>query len=583
MSQHEPAPPADSSEETAEARQARALDRQLFHLRTLYEAASELNRQSTPDAAMHALLPVVMGSLGATFGFGLLLHADGLTVTSRGLDPSQEELLRQGGTDLVIKFFSVNDSGEVENDITILTGSHLSHSPQTVEGTSALMAISAGNSAYSVIGLGPRLTEEPYSDDEKELLHGLAATLAASLSKGCADLQVRELNRTLQARNRDMAETLADVRQARDALDRRAFHLDTLYGTTLELNALTEPKAILNAFLLTLMGTFSYGAGWVGLYGPADTDPDVACRSDETGCATYLASPTGRDKVLARFVDLKDRMPRTGQAVILDNPALRSELPLDADVAVVFCLDNAWRGALGLSRPLGKSELDPDMRQLLASLMSAFIAAMDNAKHIEMIHDLNSDLAERNVELQRTLDELTSAREEIGLLTEAKERLVGLIQGEISRVWRASWMDVALIILAGVVLGGLFNSTSPSGIDLVPPALFEPAPPMVTPTQLLAMQGEGELVVVDARPQEFYKQEHIRGAVNVPKDMFGFVYSMKLSELDISVPIVVYGRTISRRYDEDVARSLTGMGHEKVLVLDGGLDSWTEAGQEVGP
>ncbi len=76
-------------------------------------------------------------------------------------------------------------------------------------------------------------------------------------------------------------------------------------------------------------------------------------------------------------------------------------------------------------------------------------------------------------------------------------------------------------------------------------------------------------------------QGHIKGAINLPKEMFSFVYSMKLSELAPEVPIIVYGRTFSRRYDEGVARELAELGHETVMVLDGGLGGWEESGYEV--
>ena len=54
-----------------------------------------------------------------------------------------------------------------------------------------------------------------------------------------------------------------------------------------------------------------------------------------------------------------------------------------------------------------------------------------------------------------------------------------------------------------------------------------------------------------------------------------------LSNLDFETPIIIYGRTVSRRYDADVARKLTLLGHENVMVLEGGLAAWVDAGYEV--
>ena len=193
---------------------------------------------------------------------------------------------------------------------------------------------------------------------------------------------------------------------------------------------------------------------------------------------------------------------------------------------------------------------------------------------------MNSDLAARNIELQTTLDELTSAKQEISILTEAKERIIGLVNGEVARVWRASWLDTCLIVLAGVVLGVLFNLTSPSGIEIIPESLLAPDPVMVD-VQTANQLDMDKIVIVDARPGEFYKQGHIPGAISLPKDLFDFVYSMKLANLDPATPMIVYGRTISRHYDSDVARQLELLGHENVMVIQGGLSAWEEAGYEV--
>lgn len=200
-----------------------------------------------------------------------------------------------------------------------------------------------------------------------------------------------------------------------------------------------------------------------------------------------------------------------------------------------------------------------------------------------MVRELNSDLTARNIELQTTLDALTSARKEIGLLTEAKEGILRLVRGEVARVERASWLDAALIILAGMVLGFLFNLSSPSGIPIIPPHILDAPPAMVAPAKARQMVLDHKAIIIDARPSDFYLQSHIKGSINLPKNLFNFVYSMKISSLAPDTPLVVYGRTFSRRYDEDVARELEQLGHEHVLVMDGGIDAWQSQGHEVEP
>ena len=92
---------------------------------------------------------------------------------------------------------------------------------------------------------------------------------------------------------------------------------------------------------------------------------------------------------------------------------------------------------------------------------------------------------------------------------------------------------------------------------------------------------EGRAVLVDARPQELFVQKHIKGAINVPSALFDIVHMMKLGNLEDEELIIVYGRTISKRYDEEVAHRLRQRDHENVKVLAGGLRAWESAHYQV--
>ncbi len=567
------AAPATGPDNTGALRQPVEFARQILHIKTLYEATRELSNAATPSTVLHAFLPIAMGPIGLTFGFGIMRRTGALHVTTLGLGAPDKDIFEKRGEILVEKFFPSNKNEATISSPTVLVGQHLSHSADVPAGTSAIAVIPLDAESHVVLGFGPKLTGDPFSNDETELLNGLVTTLSTALKKACGEQDLKE-------RNTHLTTALVQTQKAREELDLRAFQLQTLYETTLELSTLNEPATLCDVFLLTLMGTFSFSTGWIALYGPGDKEPDVVYRGPETDALTSLSSQSGRDKVLGRFVELKDKMPQRSQSALLEDENARASLPLDADVAMLFTLNNDWRGAIGLSTPLSNASMSPDMQQLFLSLVSTFMVTLGNAKHTQLIHALNSDLATRNVDLQNTLDELTSARQEISLLTETKEAIIRLVHGELLRVWRASWIDVSLIILAGVVLGGLFNFSSPNGIDLIPRSLLEPPPEMVEALYARKLADEGA-VIIDARPAEFYNQAHIKDSINLPKDMFSFVYSMKLSDLDPAIPIIVYGRNISRRYDSDVARELTEIGHEKVLVLEGGLDTWKEAGYEV--
>ena len=58
---------------------------------------------------------------------------------------------------------------------------------------------------------------------------------------------------------------------------------------------------------------------------------------------------------------------------------------------------------------------------------------------------------------------------------------------------------------------------------------------------------------------------------------------MELAQLDKEKQIIVYGRTISSRYNEQVAGKLRLRGHKNVSILAGSLSAWKKKGYPVEP
>jgi 3-mercaptopyruvate sulfurtransferase SseA len=53
---------------------------------------------------------------------------------------------------------------------------------------------------------------------------------------------------------------------------------------------------------------------------------------------------------------------------------------------------------------------------------------------------------------------------------------------------------------------------------------------------------------------------------------------MSLSDVDKSRKIIVYGRTVSGKYDVEAANKLTLRGHKNVSILKGGTGAWKKVG-----
>ena len=127
-----------------------------------------------------------------------------------------------------------------------------------------------------------------------------------------------------------------------------------------------------------------------------------------------------------------------------------------------------------------------------------------------------------------------------------------------------------------VILAITFNTSNPYGIPLSP-SVRTLSLRSVHP-QRSEEYRQGQALIVDARPDNFYQLRHIKGAVNMPMPLFDIVYLMSFSERDKNKKIVVYGSTISRPYDLEIADKLMLRGYTDVRVLEGGLGAWEAMG-----
>ena len=152
-----------------------------------------------------------------------------------------------------------------------------------------------------------------------------------------------------------------------------------------------------------------------------------------------------------------------------------------------------------------------------------------------------------------------------------------------SQAPRLSWFDFLVIIAVSLLCGITFNLVNPNGINMVPISLEEDPISSVSLSMAIAKHKEGKAIFVDARPESFYEQGHIEGAVNVPAAIFDIMYVFELSEVDKAKDIIVYGRTFSSRYDEYIARKLILRSHNNTMILEAGLSAWNKKGYPVEP
>ncbi len=145
-----------------------------------------------------------------------------------------------------------------------------------------------------------------------------------------------------------------------------------------------------------------------------------------------------------------------------------------------------------------------------------------------------------------------------------------------------SWFDYLLIVGVSIVFALIFNMYNDNQIPLVHDWSNKALPTEISLEQGADIYRKKQAVFVDARKNSFYEDRHIKGALNLPVVFFDLMYPMfkfmmMQMELPADAPIIVYGGTVSRRFDIELARLLKDKGHDKVMVLNGNYRAWEYA------
>ena len=120
-------------------------------------------------------------------------------------------------------------------------------------------------------------------------------------------------------------------------------------------------------------------------------------------------------------------------------------------------------------------------------------------------------------------------------------------------------------------------------------ALATPQPPEkpagLTASQALAMFEAGDVIFLDARSYDDYRQGHIPGAINIPAHSTEKVNLIfKLEDMLRSVPrIVVYCTGPGCELSDILRNDLLALDFEeqRLILFEGGMEEWTASGYPV--
>lgn len=151
------------------------LDKQLFHLKTLYDVSHELLGLTDVSMILRNFLLMTMGNFGAAQGFIIAENTPAGEIThfeSFGFEEEERSTVQSlSKAALSKKFFG-----------RFLTREDFSDEVKTLnQGLPAVLAFNIDEESSGVMGLGPKIVGEDYSDDDKELLGTLVNNLAVSL------------------------------------------------------------------------------------------------------------------------------------------------------------------------------------------------------------------------------------------------------------------------------------------------------------------------------------------------------------------------------------------------------------------
>jgi signal transduction histidine kinase len=182
-------------------------------------------------------------------------------------------------------------------------------------------------------------------------------------------------------------------------LDRRLFHLKTLYDVSQHLLGTLAVEQALKDFLLMTMGNFGVIEGFVFVQdGQSPKRPHMISVGFQDGDRPRLEKAS-------RQVLVKG----SPGSVLLREEALRRLDFLDPSLAcgLGFCVDDACCGLLGLGPKLTGEPYSADDKDLLGTLVNNLVVSLKNARYSEALKEAYEEMSSLNRAKDKVIDHLS--------------------------------------------------------------------------------------------------------------------------------------------------------------------------------
>ncbi len=225
---------------------------------------------------------------------------------------------------------------------------------------------------------------------------------------------------------RHLRESLKQAENVQAELDLRAFNLKTLYDVSKDIYSSVESETIIRNFLLMTMGNFGVMAGFVLLF-------------DEPSKTTSQFVPIGfqdenHDALESGGIQLLENIQpeSSGEKSTASDP--KKFLPESIEFSLPFSVTPERPGLLGLGPKLIGEPFNDNDLELLDTLVNNLVVALKNARSFEQVRMLNKNLQLKNIELEKTLDELRQAMHKVDILESVKASLSKFVPATVSRM-----------------------------------------------------------------------------------------------------------------------------------------------------
>jgi class 3 adenylate cyclase len=358
------------------------LEKRAYHLKTLCDISRELTGIGQPEAVIRKFLLMALGNFGIQQGIVLIqeirTHETLYCVDIGFPEPNRERLRKIIERKLA---FSINEGGKPDSATPTLID----------DAIDLIVPFSIGEELKGFVGLGPKLVKEPFSKEDRELIAALVNNLSNSLQNARWVKSVQQLNEALKEKNVQLEKTLEE-------LDRRIYHLKTLYDVSKSIFGTVHSKTILREFLLMTMGSFGIASGFVAI---SNGKKNGLLYLESAGLGERNLEEMKSD-VLQIFENAEVRWAGEKEC-ILERASRR--LPDGTHIGMPFCVNEECYGFLGLGQKLIPGPFEERERELLTTLVNSLTIAFRNARSFEQVQCLNQDLQEalRKVELLESI------------------------------------------------------------------------------------------------------------------------------------------------------------------------------------